>query len=78
MSKDIPAFPHSVIHGNKQHNYAGMSLRDYMAIRAPSEEIKPTFAPTPKAQIHNNPPGLKEISDARYEWADAMLEAREK
>lgn len=50
-----PAFPSWIIEG-------GMSLRDYMAIHAPSSEL----------DIRGGP------YRARYLWADAMLEARNK
>ena len=61
MSKDIPAFP---VSGDwSQIKDKGMTLRDYFAAKAMQELIG----------VLNFTDGTRKA----YEWADAMLKARE-
>lgn len=66
-----PAFPTNV-DLNNEHTYLGMSLRDYFAIHASSEEVRrnhPECATDTYYEI---------IAIQRYKYADSMLLAREK
>lgn len=69
MSKDTggPAFPRSESLQYSQHITGGMTLRDYFAAKAMQGLIS--------AWTTAHPPG-KETSKAAYEYADAMLKAR--
>ena len=89
-----PAFPHkperreqvaeslfSVIPGDDP----GMSLRDYFAIHASTEDIDPFILSDPVQQVRVNPDGTRSLftaplrrctSEARYLFADSMLAAR--
>ena len=59
-----PAYPINAYESRDRCIYLGMTLRDYMAIHAPS------MCDDPQAT-------MTEICRYRYIWADAMLEARE-
>ena len=81
---DSPAFP--VINGGVL--CMGMTLRDYYIAHAPASEIADLIPKTVEgfARYIGIPPSeyvgerdyLKAIAKARGEWADAMLEEREK
>jgi hypothetical protein len=81
-----PAFPVDIT--GVGMTLLGMSLRDYMAIHAPVSEIQKIFPSSaqdvaewiaPSVEAHSQGKGqMLFITKARYIWADAMLEAREK
>ncbi len=60
------AFPHENHHG---HKVTGMTLRDYFAAKAMQALI------TREVNFH---PDLRMYTEAAYEFADEMLEARNK
>ncbi|WGG61830.1 hypothetical protein [Brucella intermedia] len=62
-----PAFPVSVP-VDFQFAHEGMTLRDYFAIHASREELI-------WFRVNKNGNGLSEV-EARYAYADAMLDAR--
>lgn len=64
-----PAFPLQSIGPEFSPGYAGMSLRDYFAAKAMQG-----FAADPQAAWKG---GVTEMARCAYEWADAMLRARE-
>ncbi len=61
-----PAFPTDIEHqnGSNNYHYEGMTLRDYFAAKAMQEWVG----------VFDAEEGAKRA----YEWADAMLRAREK
>ena len=63
---DMPAFPLHYTVGSP-YNAEGMTLRDYIAIHAPHEEVM-NYLEYPKCM---------NWQEARYKYADAMLKARE-
>lgn len=67
------AFPTDGEHQPDAHfmHYEGMSLRVYIAIHAPAEEIAIMVSP------YSSRTYLEEICAARYRYADEMLKARE-
>ena len=58
-----PAFPFAVDHGDKLQVFTGMTLRDYFAGQA-----------LPSKAENYHPDAAAKLA---YEYADAMLEARE-
>ena len=66
MNIDIPAFPH---YGGAGWMGPGMTLRDYFAAKAMQG-----FAADPNCGFQD---GVVGMARAAYEWADAMLLARE-
>ena len=94
MSKNDggPAFPVTFQHdfgadGQKSQEWAGMSLRDYLAAHAPTEEVQDLFPASGEAirsflnladayqsKIHYH----LLLAKARYIWADAILAERDK
>lgn len=86
MNDGGPAFP--VFHGDGVYPQQGMSLRDYFALHGPEpsdEDVRRVMEREQRANPHNEPyhnlpkrRGPSEIRCAlRYEFADAMLKARE-
>ena len=64
-----PAFPcHPEIIPHRDHDFAGMTLRDYFAARAMQGFLTAEYASTYRPEVW--------AKDA-YEMADAMLKARE-
>jgi hypothetical protein len=64
-----PAFP---IHW--EHDHEGMTLRDYMAAKAMQSLIS---LPETFLGIHKKTITVDQICGSCYEWADAMMKARE-
>ena len=78
-----PAFPCHP--GIENSIYDGMSLRDYFAAKASEEDIKAHQEGVVKEQVVDDLNGRKRIvhsnvrytrEQAKYRYADAMLEAR--
>lgn len=79
---DIWAFPS---HGSMgEVVQEGMTLRDYLAARASEEDIQRHLTGMMKVIVGQNEKGpiyeyqqaFRSREQARYRWADAMLEAR--
>ena len=79
-----PAFPCHP--GIENSIYDGMSLRDYFAAKASEEDIKAHQEGVVKEQVVDDLNGRKRIvhsnvwytrEQAKYRYADAMLEARQ-
>ena len=72
--KDIPAFPVAFKWGEELSQYNGMTLRDYFAAKAMQGgiDLVPHMA-TPKV----DKPVPQIIAEMAYEYADAMMKARE-
>ncbi len=65
-----PAFPGQIEHGNTTiESFSGMTLRDYFAAKAMQ-----VIANQPEFALRYDP---NQVADRAYEWADAMLKARE-
>lgn len=92
MSKDIKAFPAQPIMKSPDgyeisYEQGGMDLRDYFAIRAPlptesmmqmeamRDKNRNPYNESHKPKLRSN---YEIMADLAYEYADAMLEAREK
>ncbi len=77
-----PAFPSHGSMGEVAHE--GMTLRDYFAARASEEDIQRHLTGMVKVIVGQNEKGpiyeyqqaFRSREQARYRWADAMLEAR--
>ena len=64
-----PAFPcHPEIIPHRDHDFAGMSLRDYFAAKAVQGFLTAKYASTYRPEVW---------AKNAYEMADAMLKARE-
>lgn len=72
--KDIPAFPLNIIYTRENERFNGMTLRDYFAAKAMQGgiDLVPHMA-TPKV----DKPVPQIIAEMAYEYADAMMKARE-
>ena len=68
--KDIPAFPHSFVRHPTEETYItkGMTLRDYFAAKAMQALI------SRETKLSSNP---MLYAGAAYDFADAMMKARE-
>lgn len=80
MSKNIkdggPAYPVEEYKGSEKILSGGMSLRDYFAVHASDSDIKEYLSETKSIdglEYTND----RSISEARYMFADAMIEERE-
>jgi hypothetical protein len=83
--KDIPAFPHSFVRHPTEETYItkGMTLRDYFAAKAMEKlmgKMYDSILEVLKQSYEDD--YAKEMSkimvaDTTYEWADAMMKARE-
>jgi hypothetical protein len=72
-----PAFPsgNDVTLGDwKSHGHSGMTLRDYFAAKAMQAQIS---MPETLIAISKKTITCDQICGSCYEWADAMLKARE-
>lgn len=77
-----PAFPsiRDMRHNPDWDHETGMSLRDYMAIHASTDDIRDQAEIIRSAQIAAGGPGILPdnwVAKARYMHADAMLKVRE-
>ena len=85
MKDGGPAFPLYCVPGDLM-NASGMSLRDYLAARAPTDEIQEIGGTSAKEcavylgiENYEFPKHyLMLLAKARYQWADAMLAERAK
>lgn len=64
-----PAFPSHGTMGEVVQE--GMSLRDYMAVHAPSPEVEEL-----RVVLSTTRPGTASTVEARWAWADQMLKGR--
>lgn len=84
-----PAFPSGLIDPSTPQDavqpiYPGMTMRDYFAARASEEDIqrhlsgmvKVIVGQNEKGPIYEHQQAFRSREQARYRWADAMLEAR--
>lgn len=77
-----PAFPSHGSMGEVAHE--GMTLRDYFAAKASEEDIQRHLSGSVAVIVGQNEKGpiyeyqqvFRSREQARYRWADAMLEAR--
>jgi hypothetical protein len=69
-----PAFPQLVLSNNGAYVEGGMTLRDYMAAKAMQAQIS---LPETLFAISKKTITADQICGSCYEWADAMLKARE-
>ena len=70
-----PAFPteNAMQTGPSSYRYEGMTLRDYFAAKA----LAAIVGNENKSYENCGKPGVKKIANWAYEFADAMLEARD-
>jgi hypothetical protein len=84
-----PAFPTENVHqtGPNSYHYPGMSLRDYFAAKAMQACVARWFSvideimvEDPRSPLLNKPRshGIERCAITAYQYADAMLTAREK
>jgi hypothetical protein len=77
-----PAFPIADLWHNELKQYNGMSLRDYMAAKAMQALLAGSFTESGQEGIEANRMPNQNVEDliasTAYEYADAMLKAREK
>ena len=86
MKDGGPAFPPNAGWRDDDVNCRGMSLRDYLAARAPADEIQEIGGTSAKEcavylgiENYEFPKHyLMLLAKARYQWADAMLAERAK
>ena len=76
-----PAFPIADLWHNELKQYNGMSLRDYMAAKAMQALLAGSFTESGQEGIEANRMPNQNVEDliasTAYEYADAMLKARE-
>jgi hypothetical protein len=69
-----PAFPIANLWHNELKQYNGMTLRDYFAAKAMQAQIS---VPETLIALGKKTITADQVCGSCYEWADAMLKARE-
>lgn len=72
-----PAFPTVARDGNWQPHHDGMTLRDYFAAKALNGFLSDAQTMAALREAWGNTNIALRLSEACYEWADAMLKARD-